>query len=160
MPEHAELCVDHVTLQRAQGGRIDGTIWFRVARLPAFPDEDWFDFPVAVVAGLVQALESVEATGRGSAIFFDGPFEVRLASSDSGAVLQLVERKFGPRGVPVPDRVTDVAIDWDIFAAHVRERAGELLAECSRRGLDSPDGDDIRAALSRPRRAKPSGDAV
>ena len=149
MPEHAELCVDHVTLQRAQSGRIDGTIWFRVARLPAFPDEDWFDFPVAVVAGLVQALESVEALGRGSAIFFDGPFEVRLAGSDSVAVLQLVERKFGPRGVPAPDRVTDV-----------RALAGELVDECSRRDLDSPDSDDIRAALSRPRRAKPSGDAV
>ena len=60
--DHAELCVDPATLQRAQSGRIDGAIWLQVARLPAFPGEGWFDFPVAVVAGLVQALESVEAT--------------------------------------------------------------------------------------------------
>ena len=147
-PEHVEIVVAPASLDRSGSSSVTGSIWLRHGRrdepYEAFPEADWTDFPVVILAWWLDAfaaLESSDAT-EAECRFMDGPFEFHLMT-DAPTLLRV--RCLG-RGITPGE----VVADFRTPAASVREAlhraANAVLAECDRRGWRGRDVEQLRRA--------------
>lgn len=82
-----ELFCDVESLDLAGSGSIWGNVWINISGC-SFPERNWNDIPVALLAELLDAVSFVRhAEGRHRRVrFFDGPFWIDLVGRSDGAV--------------------------------------------------------------------------
>jgi hypothetical protein len=153
-PERFEIVVRPASLDRSGSGRITGPVWVRHARRGEapqdFPEENWSDFPVVILAWWLDALAALESAEveEATCTFMDGPFEFRVARAEPTL---LHVRCFG-RGIDADDPVADFRAPAAGLHNAVRAAADAVLAECDRRGWAGRDVPELRRARESGRR--------
>jgi hypothetical protein len=148
-PERFEIVVRPASLDRSGSGSTTGPIWMRhAARDEApqdFPETNWSDFPVVILAWWLDALAALEGAEveEATCTFMDGPFEFRVAPAEP--TLARV-RCFG-RGIDADELVADFRASAATLRKAVRAAAAAVLDECDRRGWAGRDVPELRRTL-------------
>ena len=136
-----KVVVDTASLCRAQTGGITGRVCLSG---PAgdFPESEWSDFPVVVLAWWVEGLCDL-ASGRATefrGLFMDGPFSFTVKTGPG----RTARVSYGSR-----DEETTIGIQPIDSLLESALLAGKLVAaECSRRQWESNDLETLRRVLA------------
>jgi hypothetical protein len=137
-----EIIADTSSLDRSTMGSITGQLFLR-APTGDFPETQWSDFPVVVLAWWVAGLTELVAGHQRSfqGLFMDGPFAfiVERGSSGSGRIA------LGKRGHEVPVGIVDIAALLQsavVAGAHVANA-------CRARNWSSSDLDELERVVGR-----------
>jgi hypothetical protein len=111
-----------------------------------FPETDWDDFVVRVLGWWLEDVRKLTEKGVGVLLsFMDGPFAIRLEPStqvDRWRATALWQE------APDQDLPQGIEIDPRELTASLGEAARAVLAECTHRGVNSPDLRNLASALS------------
>jgi len=135
----AEVIIEPSSLDRAAGGGITGRLALRVGDT-WFPDPQWHDFPVVVLAWWLRELtRPLSASGAAARCrFMEGPLAFKVVRQTPGGwSVVLVE---GTR------EHSGTEIDGAALIRSISTAADRLLAECARRGWRGEDVEDLRVA--------------
>ena len=92
--EPLEIHVDAESLSRGTRN-IVGTCFIKFGEL-SFPDAQWSDFVVIILAWWLRTIEEVQGGESADLFFMDGPFLVRLRATGGGNVhVELIEERVG-----------------------------------------------------------------
>ncbi len=126
-----EVRVDTDTLSQGASGSITGVIslfdkgW-------TFPESEWNDFPVVILAWWLEALSTLSHTGKpAECLFMDGSQVLRVSLTSSGA--WLVECLASEDEEPV--RI--VQVQPSAFMRSLREASRSVVHACQVRGFQS-----------------------
>jgi hypothetical protein len=137
-----EVVVDATTLSKSRSGSIPGVVFLRTAS-GEYPEAQWSDFPVVVLAWWIQGLAELIA-GREplfTGYFMDGPFSFTVRLVAAGTAEVLWRKGEHPQG----SQVTDVR-SLMVSAAV----AGSVVAEaCRRNGWSTRDTQALEHALAK-----------
>ena len=140
VPRRVDVVVAPDSLHYTRSGAVTGRIHLRCVAadgaIREYPEADWNDFPVPVLAWWLDEL-SRAADGGGTCRFMEGPHEFTL--TPAGAHLLRLRAGGGVWEVAAAD-----------FEASLRRAAALTLAECERRGWSSRDVFELRRAAGRP----------
>jgi hypothetical protein len=135
----AEVILEPVSLDRAASGAITGRLALRIGDA-WFPDPQWHDVPVVVLARwLRELIRPLSASGAFARCgFMEGPVAFRVVRQTTGGwSVVLVE---GTREHP------ETEVDGWALIRSISTAADRLLAECARRGWRGEDVEDLRVA--------------
>lgn len=82
--ERFSIHVDGPPIERSQSGQFLGGIFVQLGDT-CFPDPEWTDFVVIILAWWCDAFAATRDVARGQLQFMDGPFLVRLTKNDKRA---------------------------------------------------------------------------
>lgn len=137
------LTIEADSLMQNRSGAIVGRIYFRSNGL-AFPDNQWSDFPVVVLAWWLDALgRLLEGADNESLPFMDGPYRVELLRSKDVMALRFVEDK-GEKVV-----VAEAIADQSEVLATVLMGAATVLKEADAKSWSSREIEELRASYKR-----------
>lgn len=110
-----------------------------------FPDSDWDDFVVVVLAWWLDAVRKLIEEGVGVLLMFmDGPFTVTLEPSTQLDRWRATAQR---HGAPYPHVPEGIEINPRQLTASLGEAARAVLGECDRQGIKSLDVKNLAAAL-------------
>jgi hypothetical protein len=136
------LFVDADSLRRTKSGAVVGTIYFR-ANAFEFPDGQWTDFPVVVLAWWLGALRRFRAgAAKESFEFMDGPHSVELGRSDDNVVLTFLSTSVAPA------RLKTVAAKPIEVVRALTDAARLVIAVCDEKAWPSEDLEELRVRYS------------
>ncbi len=126
---------------RANSGAIWGRIYFQFGDDQYFPERGWTDLAVAFVRNWLEAINKISAglSTNENVHFFDGPFEVALAVTDSG----LIELSFLHDATP---KLSALESAKDLLN-NALAVAQELLARCREKGWSNHDTNALASLI-------------
>jgi hypothetical protein len=139
------VTLDHIA--RSSHGSITGPIWIAGDEAGvAFPEVEWSDFPIALLAAWIPALRRLSARGDAAEChFMDGPyrFTVIASTADDWRVACFEAREtFGASNAVTEWRTAPAA-----FLESAVSAATALLGYCDARQWWSDETEQLRAAL-------------
>ena len=119
-----EIVADNSSLKRSAMGSITGVIFLR-GRQGAFPQGQWSDFPVVILAWWIEGLTRIVQNQKQSfaGMFMDGPYAFRV-ESENGRTGQIA---WGKRG----EELAVGTVDVPAFLRSAID-AGRLVSEACR----------------------------
>jgi hypothetical protein len=137
-----DVVVEIASLRRSGKGNVTGQVFLR-GPTGDFPERDWSDFPVVILAWWIEGLSDLLAGREQSfqGMFMDGPFAfiVRRGAGNSGRI------EWGKRGATVGVGIVDIPALLGSAVA-----AGRLVSEsCRERGWESRDLETLEATIAR-----------
>ena len=132
---------DSGALRRSAKGSITGALFLEIEGR-AFPEPDWNDFPVVVLAWWIRAALVLQRTNApASCLFMDGPFEWRVSLAGPGAwAVTLLDRHDAVRVV------LSACVDADVILGALAAAADSLLRACNEQSWSSVDIEELRSA--------------
>ena len=135
-------------LERRPNGAVVGSIWVG-GDTPgaAFPEMDWSDFPVALLATWLPALRRLAARGQTAEChFMDGPYHFTVTAAVPGEWrVACFEHREG-------SNASNAAAEWATtqgeFVESAIGAARSILGHCDARGWWDADTDRLRTALT------------
>ena len=144
-PARINVTLDHIA--RSSHGSIIGPIWIAGGEPGvAFPEVQWSDFPVALLAAWIPALRRLSARGdTAECHFMDGPyrFTVIASAADNWRVACFEARDT----LGAANAVTEWRTTPDAFLDSAVTAARALLGYCDARQWWSDDTEQLRTAL-------------
>lgn len=144
----ARVHIGLASVTRSSRGSLSGPIWLAGDEAGvAFPEVEWPDYPVALLAAWIPALRRVLTRGETAEChFMDGPYRFTVTATDS----QLWRVScFETREAPSS---TNAVIEWrttpDVFFDSAVAAAKTLLGYCDSRQWWNDDTEQLRAALA------------
>jgi hypothetical protein len=137
--------VDTATLDLSrQGLPGTGNIHLSFGNLD-FPETEWSDFVIVILGWWLEAVTRLLDDGTGVLLrFMDGPLGVMLEPTSQVDRWRATARR---NDVPYPDLPEGMEISRLELIASLREAARTVLDECNRRGVESPDIQELATGL-------------
>ncbi len=140
-----ELQLDVTSFEITPLGTISGNIWIEIDG-QAFPEKDWSDIPVAILAGCTQELLQAchGELRRFSLLFMDGPYELNFSQARQithWGIDAIQRTRSGQRilfsGLVLRESVLNSFL----------EASKEILIECNRCGWQNSDIDSLSSTV-------------
>ena len=144
----ARVHVGLTSVTRSSRGSVSGSIWLAGSEAGvAFPEVEWVDFPIALLAAWIPALIRVSTRGQTAEChFMEGPYRFTVATSDSQlwrvACFETREAPSSSNAVIEWFTTPDVFLDSAFFASRA------LLGYCDARQWWNDDTEWLRTALA------------
>jgi hypothetical protein len=135
-------------MARSSQGSISGPIWLAGPEPGvAFPEAEWSDFPVALLASWIPAFRRLRARGEtADCHFMDGPYRFTVATGNADLWrVACFETRDAPSAT---NAVLELQVTSSVFLETAVSGARGLLGYCDARQWWNDDTERLRAALS------------